>query len=87
VTHLPQIAAWADDHVLIGKDVQGGRTVTILQALDHGGRLAELTAMLGAGSSESAEETARELLRRASVERERDSDASHQADKPAGRAA
>jgi DNA repair protein RecN (Recombination protein N) len=69
VTHLPQIAAWADAHVLIGKDVQGGRSVTTLQVLDEDERLTELTAMLGAGASQSAEETARELLRRSSADR------------------
>jgi DNA repair protein RecN (Recombination protein N) len=69
VTHLPQIAAWADSHVRIAKETRNGRTVTTLRELSATERVAELADMLGAGTTGSAETTARELLRRAEVER------------------
>jgi DNA repair protein RecN (Recombination protein N) len=47
ITHLPQIAAYADSHYLIEKRVEQGRTVTSVQKLDRQGRVAELTRMLG----------------------------------------
>jgi DNA repair protein RecN (Recombination protein N) len=47
VTHLPQIAAYADAHLHVGKRVEGGRTHTEVRVLDGEARTAELAAMLG----------------------------------------
>jgi DNA repair protein RecN (Recombination protein N) len=63
VTHLPQIAAYADAHFQIAKRERGGRTVTEVRALDHEGRVVELAQMLGGGATAHA--SARELLDRA----------------------
>jgi DNA repair protein RecN (Recombination protein N) len=66
VTHLPQIAAYADAHFTIHKIQQDGRTVTQVRRLDDGERTAELAAMIGgAASGPAAEASARELLARA----------------------
>jgi DNA repair protein RecN (Recombination protein N) len=47
ITHLPQIAAYADTHFLIEKQVEQGRTVTRVRRLDREGRIEELSRMLG----------------------------------------
>ena len=47
VTHLPQIAAIADNHYLIRKEERGGRTYTEVNLLDRDGRIAELARMYG----------------------------------------
>ncbi len=47
VTHLPQIAALADHHLLISKSEKQGRTYTQVLPLDHGGRVRELARMIG----------------------------------------
>ena len=47
VTHLPQIAALAEHHLLIEKTERQGRTYTEVTALDHGGRVRELARMIG----------------------------------------
>jgi DNA repair protein RecN (Recombination protein N) len=47
ITHLPQIAAYADTHFLIEKEVKQGRTVTSVRRLDSTGRIEELSRMLG----------------------------------------
>ncbi len=66
VTHLPQIAAYADAHFRIAKGQRDGRTVTDVNRLDRAEQLAELGSMIGgpAGGS-GAEASARELLDRA----------------------
>lgn len=64
ITHLPQIAAFADSHYRITKQVKEGRTHTQVDALDSGERATEVAAMLG-GTPVSATslENAREILR------------------------
>ncbi len=47
ITHLPQIAAYADTHFLIEKRVEQGRTLTTVRRLDTAGRVDELSRMLG----------------------------------------
>ncbi len=47
VTHLPQIAAFADQHYSVEKGVVGSRTETSIRALDGPGRVEELARMLG----------------------------------------
>ena len=47
VTHLPQIAALANTHLLIAKSERGGRTYTSVTPLDLEGRKAELARIIG----------------------------------------
>ena len=63
ITHLPQIAAFADRHFQVVKQVIDGRTTSQLNLLDDADREDELARMLGAGPS--ARSHARELLRMA----------------------
>jgi DNA repair protein RecN (Recombination protein N) len=71
VTHLPQIAAYADNHLRIAKRSRDGRTVTEIEPLDGEDRARELSTMLGGGAdvSEGALAAARELLGRAEAMR------------------
>src|SRR5450432_3488221 len=46
VTHLPQIAAFADQHFLIEKREQGGRTQTSIRLIEAAERTAEVARML-----------------------------------------
>lgn len=63
VTHLPQIAAYADAHVRIAKTVRDGRTATGLHLLGDEERVTELATMLAGGAvDEAAAETARRLV-------------------------
>lgn len=63
ITHLPQIAAYADAHFRVHKQVIDGRTVTRVERLDDEARVEELARMLGGKKvSRSAREHARELL-------------------------
>ncbi|MDD6192775.1 MAG: DNA repair protein RecN [Lachnospiraceae bacterium] len=50
ITHLPQIAAMADQHYLIEKDVVNGSTVSSIQALSYHDSVKELARMLGGSS-------------------------------------
>ena len=66
VTHLPQIAAFADVHIHVGKRIADGRTYTDARILDAGERADELAAMLaGEGAGQEARATAQALLRAA----------------------
>ncbi|HXG43076.1 MAG TPA: DNA repair protein RecN [Dehalococcoidia bacterium] len=66
VTHLPQIAAYADAHYRVSKEVVLGRAFSQVQALSEEERLRELAAMLGGPRpSERLLATAREFLSRA----------------------
>jgi DNA repair protein RecN (Recombination protein N) len=47
ITHLPQIAAYADTHFEIEKRVEAGRTSTTVRRLGESGRVDELARMLG----------------------------------------
>lgn len=47
ITHLPQIAAMADNHYLIEKNVEGMLTHTTIQMLDYEASVNELARMLG----------------------------------------
>ena len=63
ITHLPQIAAFADQHFLIAKKEQGERTETSIQRLDDGERRAEIARMLsGAKLTETSLRHAEHLL-------------------------
>lgn len=63
VTHLPQVAAFADRHVLVEKASDGTVTSSGLVTLDDEGRERELSRMLaGLSESDTALAHARELL-------------------------
>jgi DNA repair protein RecN (Recombination protein N) len=65
VTHLPQIASWADRHVRVSKRTARGRTEVELEVLDAGGQVRELARMLaGAQVTEAALRHAAELRSR-----------------------
>lgn len=66
VTHLPQVAAHADAHVVVGKRVADGRTLTEARVLSADERSKELAAMLaGEEAGEEAHAAAQALLRAA----------------------
>lgn len=63
VTHLPQVAAFADRHHVVRKSDDGSVTTSGLEALDQQGRLKELSRMMaGLEDSEAAQTHAEELL-------------------------
>jgi DNA repair protein RecN (Recombination protein N) len=69
ITHLPQIAAYADTHFQIDKRVDRGRTRTTVRRLDQGGRVDELARMLGGEAiSDGLRRSAREMLTERSKE-------------------
>lgn len=61
ITHLAQVAAVADAHFAVTKEIHGGRTLSTIQRLDHPGRVTELARMLG-GHTEAARRHALSLL-------------------------
>jgi DNA repair protein RecN (Recombination protein N) len=64
VTHLPQVAAHADAHIVVGKREAGGRTITEIRRVDGQARADELAAMLaGEGAEDEARAAAEALLR------------------------
>ena len=68
VTHLPQIAAYADAHLRIEKQTDGVRTTTSVEQLDGDARRHELAQMLGGTAGEEATVAAADaLLERAAV--------------------
>jgi DNA repair protein RecN (Recombination protein N) len=74
VTHLPQVAAYADRHVVVDKADTDGALVTRsdVRPLDDGGRVRELARMLaGLEGSELGRAHAEELLATAAADRSR----------------
>lgn len=77
VTHLPQVAAFADNHLLIGKQTsaqsrggKAGRVTSSVEVLDRDERIAELARMLaGLGDSDTGRAHAEELLGTAEQEK------------------
>ena len=63
VTHLPQLAALADTHMLIAKSERGGRTYTTVTPLDRKGRAMELARIIGGTNiTETTLKSAEEML-------------------------
>jgi DNA repair protein RecN (Recombination protein N) len=68
VTHLPQIAAFADTHFSVHKEVSGARTLSMLEHLEKEARIKELATMLaGAQYTETSLDNARELMHKAEI--------------------
>jgi len=61
ITHLPQVAAPADAHYVVTKQIKNGRTISEIQLLDKKERVTELTRMLG-GRGDAARKHAEALL-------------------------
>ena len=63
VTHLPQLAALADTHMLIAKSERDGRTFTTVTPLDKQGRVNELARIIGGTNiTETTRKSAEEML-------------------------
>jgi DNA repair protein RecN (Recombination protein N) len=64
VTHLPQVASFADRHYAVRKRVERGRTVTEVKALGADERVEEVARMLGGETiTETARRHAREMVK------------------------
>jgi DNA repair protein RecN (Recombination protein N) len=64
VTHLPQIACFADHHYLIQKNIAGGRTRTTVRRIQGSERTDEVARMLsGARLTEASRRNAEQMLR------------------------
>ena len=64
ISHLPQIAAKADQHFKVAKAVEGERTVSRIHELSPEGRVTEIAVMLSSNPpTPAALQTARELMR------------------------
>ena len=61
VTHLPQLAAFGDQHFRVQKNIKGGRTLTQVEVLQGEKRLLELAQMMGE-VTEGTRRSAQELL-------------------------
>jgi DNA repair protein RecN (Recombination protein N) len=62
ITHLPQVAAPADAHYVVTKQIKNGRTISEIHSLDKKERVTELARMLG-GQSDAARKHAEALLK------------------------
>ena len=62
VTHLPQLAAYGDQHLRVSKQEEGGRTLTHVLELDASARQQELAGMIGSVSPGTLQ-SARDLMR------------------------
>ena len=61
VTHLAQVAAWADSHLVVSKALQGRQTLSDIRGVEGESRVAEVARMLG-GESLSGTAHAQALL-------------------------
>jgi DNA repair protein RecN (Recombination protein N) len=61
VTHLPQLAAYGEQHLRVVKQIKDGRTETQVEILKGEGRLIELAQMMGE-VSDGTRQSAKELL-------------------------
>ena len=62
ITHLPQVAAPADAHYVVTKQIRDGRTISEIELLDKKSRVTELARMLG-GQTDAARKHAEALLK------------------------
>jgi len=66
VTHLPQIACFADQHHSVRKEVKSGRTITLVDRLDKEAIVDEIARMLGGVKvTEKTKAHAREMIENA----------------------
>jgi len=62
ITHLPQVAAPADAHYVVTKQIKSGRTISEITLLGNKSRVTELVRMLG-GQGEAARKHAEAMLK------------------------
>ena len=62
VTHLAQVAAYADNHMLISKNTEDGKTFTSVESLGKEGRVTELARIMGGTMTDALKKSAEELL-------------------------
>jgi DNA repair protein RecN (Recombination protein N) len=62
ITHLAQVAAFADRHLVVMKEEADGRAVTRVRTVEADDRVAEVARMLSGGDSETSLAHARELM-------------------------
>ena len=67
ITHLPQIGAYANHHLVVAKGARGGIATSDVQVVTGDGRTRELARMLGDPDMRTALSHAAELLRKTSV--------------------
>jgi DNA repair protein RecN (Recombination protein N) len=68
VTHLPQVAAFADRHFVVSKTAEGASATSGVRQVEGEDRIEELAAMLGA-AGEASRQAARDLLASAEASR------------------
>ncbi|PJF22976.1 MAG: DNA repair protein RecN [Phototrophicales bacterium] len=69
VTHLPQLAGYADTHFRVQKTIRGNQTITQVTALNDDERVQELSDMLGA-TGEGSKQSAIEILNEARAKKQ-----------------
>jgi len=63
ITHLPQVAVFADHHLQVEKRVEDGRTATLVSQLDNTARIEEISRMLGGAIiTDTTRQHAKEML-------------------------
>ena len=63
ISHLPQIAAKASQHLKVAKALEGDRTISRIRQLQPDERVTEIAVMLSSNPpTEAALQTARELM-------------------------
>ena len=62
ITHLAQVAAFADSHLVVEKSETGGRVRTGVRSVEAGERVTEIARMLSGSDTEASLAHARELL-------------------------
>src|SRR4051812_26721722 len=67
ITHLPQIAVYADQHLVVAKGKKGGVATSDIEVVTGDGRVKEIARMLGDRDMATARRHAVELLRTASA--------------------
>jgi DNA repair protein RecN (Recombination protein N) len=65
VTHMPQVAAFADCHYVVVRTTSEMGTATQVKLLEDDQRVEEMAAMLAGTPTEAARTSARELIARA----------------------
>ncbi|MFH1073904.1 MAG: DNA repair protein RecN [Candidatus Firestonebacteria bacterium] len=63
ITHLPQIASLARQHICIEKSVKNNKTIINIEKLNKEGRIREIARMLGGSDNKAAIAHAKELLK------------------------
>jgi len=64
ITHLPQIASYADRHFKIEKKIRKDRTIVEISKIEKDERTAEIARMLGGEISEVSLKHAKEMLKK-----------------------